>query len=274
VVDVYLRLVATRRASWLGLMAMGALVVAGCSTVQTTPATTSSTITTSNTTTTATTTPVGGAGVLASFTYRPASTPVVSSFVSEVSSREGSRQAFVATYREYDASRPARTFLYAQQPVGDRAVVPEWSGDSAYFEHSGGKSLEFVQREGQGYECLRARPHAHWSCEGPNLGGSIGNIFQTELFQPQPFIEVRMAGPTGHAQIASGTFYGYKVTCLRYLSQVGHLAMWCVTGHGITAFESADDWTMEIISFSATVPSRLFALPARPTRWHEWARWP
>jgi hypothetical protein len=31
---------------------------------------------------------------------------------------------------------------------------------------------------------------------------------------------------------------------------------------------------MEIISIASSVPSKFFSLPARPTRWHGWARWP
>jgi hypothetical protein len=50
VADVYLRLVARRRVSWLWLMAMSALVTAGCTTGQATATTASATTTTSTTT--------------------------------------------------------------------------------------------------------------------------------------------------------------------------------------------------------------------------------
>jgi hypothetical protein len=63
----------------------------------------------------------GGRGLSPRTFHLPASTPVVSNFVSEVTSRERSRQAFVATYREYDAVAPRDRF---STPSSRSVTVP------------------------------------------------------------------------------------------------------------------------------------------------------
>jgi hypothetical protein len=231
-------------------MIMGALIVTSC--------TTQTTTTTTSTTTTRTTT----AGAVARFLAEAA---------------RGENQTFVASYRYVGPGREPHSFEFAQRPRGPGSEEPFQAGDFVYIAHQAGQTHEFIQRNHGDYICLRTG-RGPWSCDGPNSNISNGNVLETEGFDPQTSLAQNEPTPPANAVISSRTLNGLQVTCLlgyRYLGTRG-LTTWCITAAGITALASRtlDGTTVEITKLSTTVSPRLFSLPARPTRWHGWDKWP
>ena len=195
--------------------------------------------------------------------YKPASAGQVRRFMAEATA--GGDRAFSATYRYlggeiYAAWPTGQTFFFAQRPHGPASMGPWGAGDFAYLARKGSHALEFIQRAAHDYECVRNKPGAPWSCEGPNHR-SIMNALAT-LFYDVPASLLRdMPQPTKDVAMSSGTLNGLKVTCLRYrVFGDGSLATWCLTAKGITAFAASSDLdNVEMVNLSASLPAGVFA---------------
>ena len=247
---VYLRLVAPRRTSWLGLMALSAVVLAACTTGQTTPTTTSTT------------------------TVKTTSAGAVARFLAEAS--RGDDQTFVATYHRLGSGNQPQVFEFAQQPHGPGSTKPFGAGSFMYIAHEDGQSHKFVQRDHGDYECVR-NGHGPWSCGGPNPNISNGYILRTlDEYDEQTALAQDEPTPPADAAMATKRLNGLIVTCLvgyRYLGTRPRTT-WCITADGITALASSTLWgAVEVVKLSTSVSPGLFSLPARPTPWHGWERW-
>ena len=203
--------------------------------------------------------------------YKPASAAFVRQFVAEATA--GGDRAFSATYRYlggeiYGDQPTGQTFFFAQRPHGgERSMYPWGAGDFAYRAHLGDKSLEFIQRLRHDYECVRNRPGAPWSCEGPNYE-TIGNTYAVLTYDELAGILNDMPPPPKSASTTSGILNGLKVTCLRYRQSDGSLATWCITSDGITAFAATSNGgNVEMLKLSASIPAHSFSLPASPVKW-------
>ncbi|MGO9963129.1 MAG: hypothetical protein ACLPUG_06835 [Acidimicrobiales bacterium] len=247
---VNLRLVATKRHVGLGQMVMAALVLAACRTAQTTPTTTSTT------------------------TVKTTSAGAVARFLADAA--RGDNQTFVASCRYIGPGKGPHSFEFAQQPGGPGSEEPFRAGDFVYLASQDEQTGEFIQRDHGDYKCFRTG-HGPWSCDGPNPNINNGNFLNTEYFSVQTDLAQNEPTPPASATISCRTLNGLKLTCLvryRYLD-TSRLTTWCITADGITAFRSSTlNGTVEITRLSPAVNPGLFSLPARPTPWRGWDKWP
>lgn len=170
----------------LGLVVIGALALAGCSSGAV-PTTTTST------------------------TVRATSAGAVARFLAEA--HLGNNQTFVASYRYIGRDNGPRSIEFAQQPRGPGSEEPFQAGDFVYIARQDGQTHEFIQRDHGDYMCFRTG-RGPWSCEGPNPNISNGNILQTEGFDVQSALAQNEPTPPPNATISSRTVNGLKVTCL------------------------------------------------------------
>lgn len=207
--------------------------------------------------------------------YKPANAAVVKRFLAKA--QEGGNDAFAATYRylgsqAYGLPGAGLIFVFAQRPHGKGSTFPFEGGDFAYRIRYGDRSIKFVQRVDNDYECLRSSLGSHWSCEGPNRQ-SVGNAMAVLTFDEQMGLLSDMPMPSNQASTSSAMLAGVKLTCLQYLQPHGGVT-WCITANGITAFAASTNiYDVELVKLLPSIPAGSFSLPARPTKWNRYV-WP
>lgn len=217
---------------------------------------------------------VGCTSSQTSTTAKTTSAGPVARFLAEA--RLGNNQTFLATYHYFGRGKGPHSFEFAQQPRGRGSEQPCQAGDFVYIAQQDGQTGEFIQRDHGDYVCLRTGD-GPWSCDGPNPNISNGNFLNTEYFSVQTELAQNEPQPPANAVVSSRTLIGLTLTCLvgyRYLDTRGQTT-WCITADGITALASHTlGGTVEVVKLSTVVNPGLFSLPARPTPWHGWSKWP
>jgi hypothetical protein len=199
---------------------------------------------------------------------------------------EGLQRPYSARFRTGGPSSWDFTIATTGSPGGKPAVA-----NLAYSVSKDGLSFRFIQRSSRtSFECLR-HGTASWLCEGPpKLLGNGGVI--TELgFNVDAALAGRLPGYSGgepvsqdaapkNSRLQQGTVDGFAVLCLQVPARAGYTpTSWCINSEGIfvhvEAFGAPASFLTEIdmVSFSsATPPAGSFALPARPSPWHNFLK--
>ena len=189
--------------------------------------------------------------------------------------RKGESESFAASYRYLAGFYRGRVFTYLQRPRGGvGSMDPFEAGDFVYTERYRNTTFQFIQRNSNDYECLRASG-AEWSCAGPSWG-SIGNAMAALRYDLVASIESFIA-PNSNTPVAvsAGHVNGLAVTCIHYQRGPSGTpwTRWCITRHGVTVYVSSWNYsTMELLSLLPSPPANAFKLPATPVRWHGYVK--
>lgn len=169
-----------------------------------------------------------------------------------VAMRAGEHETFTAVYRANEAGTD-QTVTVAQDPpkalfsAGTGAVID--TGSSTYY----------CTVDAGRHMCVSAGssdPLAAMSAlVSPTAVLSELSAAQTELEDHAP-------GYT--SSYSSGTFAGQRATCVTIASSF-QSARYCVTRHGILAYEGAEGNSISLVTYSSTVTAGDFTVPAGAT---------
>lgn len=233
-----------------GLLALAALAAAcGSSSSSTTTTTAAS----GGGTTTATTGAAGGSTTTTSAGGGGGAAAFVNKF------KGGSNQTFTASYKVTDSTGKVTSFTIAQQPPNSSFSVTSTSG-----------KVQFITTGGKSYYCLQHS--GSWTC----LSAGAATASYSELFkvvQPGtylPYLQAAAAAEGGHVTTSSKTVNGIDMSCVTVSGAKGQTGSgtYCVTSDGVLGYvqsSSSAGGTVELTSYSSSVPSGSFTLPATPT---------
>ena len=246
-----------------------AVVAAGCSSSSTgsnsTTTTSGAASSTTTATTAATTTTAASSSTTTTIAASSTTTTLSSSSFSGLLSKfqSGEHATFVATYKiTSGASKELTSLTLAQQ-----------SPDQLFKGSTSTGTFEFLTLGTKSYLCSQSASAAA-TCF--NSGASNPEAEMFSLYEPSkylPYFEAAASAAGGHATASTKTVNGYPLSCVTVSGAANEngTGTFCVTGQGVlgyvawTGTTAADSGSFEITSYSTTVPSGEFALPATPT---------
>ena len=247
------------------LLATVALLAAGCSSssssTTTTKPTNSTTATTSTaTSTTATTTTVAPSSSTSTTSAGGSGSSLLSKF------QNGEHGTFIATYQITSGASGSLTSLtIAQQPP-----------DSLFEGTSSSGNFELLTLDKKSYICSGQSSNGTGGmCMNEGAATSEADLFN--IYEPGsylPYFQAAAKASGGQVSYSSKTVNGISLSCVTatdVTGQNGTGGTFCVTDQGVLGYVSttgataANSFSFEITSYSTSVPSNEFTLPATPT---------
>jgi len=252
-------------------LALVAVVAAGCSSSGTGSNNTTTTAGAASSTTTATTaatTTTSTPGSATTTTTTAASSTTTSSSASSFSGllskfQSGEHATFIATYKITSSTSKNLTSLTLAQQSPDQVLKGTTSSGTFEFLSLGTKTYLCSQSASGAATCF-------------DSGASNPEAALFSLYEPSkylPYFEAAASAAGGHATASSKTVNGYPLSCVTVsgVANENGTGTFCVTAQGAlgyvawTGTTTADSGSFEITSYSTTVPSGEFNLPATPT---------
>ncbi|MGO9334737.1 MAG: hypothetical protein ACLQCU_11945 [Acidimicrobiales bacterium] len=241
----------SRIAAGLALLTTVAVLAAGCSSSSTSTTTTTTKPHSSSTTTTAapsssttTTTPSGlsGSALLGKF-------------------KSGESATFVATYKFTSTTQELTSLTMARQ-----------GSDSLFEGTTSSSNFELVTTGGKTYICTTPTGGSATCYDETGTASSLAEIFDAYSSSTYlPYFQEAASASGGHATYSSKTVNGISLSCVSVSNADGNAGTFCVTAQGVlgyvswTGTTSTDSGSFELESYSTSVPSDEFTLPATPT---------
>jgi hypothetical protein len=246
----------------LGLAVVVAVVAAGCSSTSTstttTTATTKTTVTTAAPKTSTTVTTVAPS----STTTTPSTGLSGSSLLSKFKS--GEQATFIATYKITSGSSKSLTSL----------TIAEEPPDSLFGGTTASGTFKLITLGTKSYICSGGAGGTGATCFSEGAEASLADLFA--LYQPNyylPYFQAAAKAAGAQVSYSSKSVNGFSLSCVSVTGATNEkgTGTFCVTGQGVLGYVSwtgataASAGSFEITSFSTTVPSDEFTLPATPT---------
>ncbi len=244
-----------------GLAAVVAIVAAGCSSSGTTTTTTAA----PNQTTVTTAAPSSSTTVT---TAAPSSTTTTpsgglsgSSLLSKFQS--GEHATFIATYKITSGGSKSLTSL----------TIAEQPPDSLFGGTTGSGTFKLITLGSKSYICTGGAGSGA-TCFSEAAEASLADLFA--LYEPNyylPYFQAAAKAQGAQVSYSSKSVNGFSLSCVAVTGATNEkgTGTFCVTDQGVLGYVSwtgataADAGSFEITSYSTTVPSGEFTLPATPT---------
>ncbi|MFZ2058586.1 MAG: hypothetical protein WAV54_14360 [Acidimicrobiales bacterium] len=247
-----------RIAAGLALLTTVAVLAAGCSSSSTSTTTTkphsSSTTTTAAPSTSTTTTPSGS-----SSTTTTPSGPSGSALLGKFKS--GENATFVATYKFTSSTQELTSLTMARQ-----------GSDSLFKGTTSSSNFELITTGGKSYLCMTPSSGSASCYKETGSASSLAGIFDAYSSSTYlPYFQEAASASGGHATYSSKTVNGIPLSCVSVSNAGGNAGTFCVTAQGVLGYVSwsgtttTDSGSFELESYSTSVPSDEFTLPATPT---------
>lgn len=247
----------------LAFGAVAAIVAAGCSSSSTPPTTTTTAASSTTVTTAAPSSSTTSTTVAPSSTTTAPSTGLLgSSLLSKF--KAGEHQTFIATYKIISGTSKSLTSL----------TIAEQSPDSLFAGTSSSGSFKLITLGTKSYICSGGSGGTAATCFSAGAEASLADVFA--FYEPSyylPYFQEAATAAGGHVSYSSKSISGFSLSCISVTGAKDEngTGTFCVTPEGVlgyvawTGTTASSAGSFEITSFSTSVPSGEFTLPATPT---------
>jgi len=219
----------------------------------------------SGTTTTAapggsTSTTSAGGGGSSSTTTTTSSTGTGSAFLGKFQS--GEHATFIATYKVTSSSNSSSSL--------EDLTIAQQAPNALFKGVSSAGTFELITRGTKSYLC--SETNGTWLCFNggkSNPEAALFAVYEPGTYFPEVQAAVKAEG--GQASYSTKSVNGFELSCVSVSGATGEKGSgtYCVTAQGILGYVSyssgASKGGFEIESFSTSVPSSEFTLPATPS---------
>ncbi len=251
----------SRIAAGFALTTVAAILAAGCSSSTSGSTTTTSASSTTKTTVAKSTTTTKTTVAKSTTTTTTSSGSSGSSLLSKFQS--GEHATFIATYKITSGSSKSLTSL----------TIAEQPPDSLFGGTTTSGTFKLITLGTKSYICAGGAG-AGATCFSEATEASLADLFA--LYQPNYYLPYfKAAAKAGGAQVSysSKSVNGFSLSCVTVAGATNEkgTGTFCVTDQGVLGYVSwtgataASAGSFEITSYSTTVPSGEFTLPATPT---------
>ena len=257
----------SRIAAGFALATVVAILAAGCSSSSTGSTTTTSASTTTTAAANSTTTTTSAANSTTTTVANSTTTTTTSSGSSGSSLlskfQSGEHATFIATYKITSGSSKSLTSL----------TIAEQPPDSLFGGTTTTGTFKLITLGTKSYICSGAAGSGA-ACFSEAAAGSLAGLFA--LYQPNyylPYFQAAAKANGAQVSYSSKSVNGFSLSCVTVAGATNEkgTGTFCVTDQGVLGYVSwtgataASAGSFEITSYSTTVPSGEFTLPATPT---------
>ncbi len=247
----------------LALAGVVAIVAAGCSNSSTSTTTTTAPSQTTATTAAPSSSTTATTAAPASTTTTPSTGLSGSNLLSKFKS--GEHATFIATYKITSGSSKSLTSL----------TIAEEPPDSLFGGTTASGSFKLITLGTKSYICSGGAGGTAATCFSEGADASLADLFA--LYEPNyylPYFQAAAKAAGAQVSYSSKSVNGFSLSCVAVAGATNEkgTGTFCVTDQGVLGYVSwtgataASAGSFEITSFSTTVPSGEFTLPATPTK--------